>query len=183
MSAGASRKFHTGISSTVAKIRSCFWVINLRKSVKSIRHKCIRCKIDNKKSWNAKHGEVSSRAIETKCSLEQHITGFFQTINSKGWSEQKGRGKDRILFTCFACGAVHLELAPNYSSEGFLLALWWFVSLCGYPSKLYSDPGTQLTAADKELRSLLEDLDWETLKIFGVEKGMEWNFTPADAPW
>ena len=45
--------------------------------------------------------------------------------------------------------------------------------MCGYPSKLYSDPGTQLTAADKELRSVLEDLDWETLKNFGVEKGME----------
>ena len=51
----------------------------------------------------------------------------------------------------------------------------------GYPSKLYSDPGTQLTAADKELKSLLEDLDWETLKNCGVEKGMEWNFMPADA--
>ena len=45
--------------------------------------------------------------------------------------------------------------------------------MCGYPSKLYSDPCTQLTAADKELRSVLEDLDWETLKNFGVEKGME----------
>ena len=53
----------------------------------------------------------------------------------------------------------------------------------GYPSKLYSDPGTQLTATEKELKSLLDDLDWETLKHFGVEKGMEWNFMPGDAPW
>ena len=64
-----------------------------------------------------------------------------------------------------------------------MLVLRRFVSLLGYPSKLYSDPGTQLTATDKELKSLLEDLDWETLKNFGAEKGMEWNFTPADASW
>ena len=53
----------------------------------------------------------------------------------------------------------------------------------GYPLKLYSDPGTQFTAPDKELKSSLEDLDWETRKNFGVEKGMEWNFMLADAPW
>ena len=64
-----------------------------------------------------------------------------------------------------------------------MLALWRFASLRGYPLKLYSDPGTQFTAPDKELKSSLEDLDWETRKNFGVEKGMEWNFMLADAPW
>ena len=53
----------------------------------------------------------------------------------------------------------------------------------GYPLKLRSDPGTQLTAADKEFKSLLEDLDLETLKTFGAEKGIRWNFMPAVAPW
>lgn len=96
---------------------------------------------------------------------------------------EKTRGRAYgILFTCLAFRAVHLELAANYSTEGFLLALRRFVS-CRYPSKLYSDPATQLTSADKELKSLLEDLDWEILRNFGSEKGMEWNFTSSDAPW
>ena len=34
-----------------------------------------------------------------------------------------------------------------------------------------------------ELKSLLQVLDWETIKNFDAEKSIEWNFTPADAPW
>ena len=49
--------------------------------------------------WNAKHGEVSGRAIETKYSLEQHITGFFQVIHSEGWSEQKDERKSMQNFS------------------------------------------------------------------------------------
>ena len=67
--------------------------------------------------------------------------------------------------------------------KGFLLPLRRFVSVRSYPSKLYSDPGTQLSAADKELKMMVKDLDWETLRDFGAEAGMEWKFTPADAPW
>ena len=64
-----------------------------------------------------------------------------------------------------------------------MLALRRFVSLRGYPSKLFSDRSTQLTAAGKELKSLLEVLDWETIKNVGAEKSIEWDFMPADAPW
>ena len=35
---------HLGVSSTVAKIRSRFWIINVRKIVKSICNKCIKCR-------------------------------------------------------------------------------------------------------------------------------------------
>ena len=34
---------HLGASSTVAKIRSWFWIINVRKIVQSICNKCIKC--------------------------------------------------------------------------------------------------------------------------------------------
>ena len=85
-----------------------------------------------------------------------------------------------ILLTCLACRAVHVELAPNYSVEGFLFVLRKYVSLRGYPSKLYSDPGTQLTAADKELRMKVKDFDWKSLKDFGSKNGLEWHFITAD---
>ena len=64
-----------------------------------------------------------------------------------------------------------------------MLALRRLVLLRGYPSKLFSDRNTQLTAAGIELKSLLQVLDWETIKNFDAEKSIEWNFTPADAPW
>ena len=39
-----------------------------------------------------------------------------------------------------------MDLAPDYSTEKFLLVLRRFVSMRGYAAKLISDNGTQLTA-------------------------------------
>ena len=92
----------------------------------------------------------------------------------------KGYG---VIFNCIGTRAVYLDLAPDYSTESFLMVLRRFVSLRGYPSKIYSDNGAQLVAASQELKNVTKFWDWEKLKSFGVMEGFEWNFTPADAPW
>jgi len=58
-----------------------------------------------------------------------------------------------------------------------------FVSIRAYPSKLYSDNGTQLVAANKELQKVVKDLDSKSLQQFGVTQGLKWIFSSADAPW
>ena len=88
-----------------------------------------------------------------------------------------------VIFNCIGTRAVYLDLAPDYSTESFLMVLRRFVSLRGYPSKMYSDNGAQLVAASQELKNVIKSWDWEKLKSFGVMENFEWNFTPADAPW
>ena len=58
-----------------------------------------------------------------------------------------------------------------------------FVTLRGYPKKMFSDNGTQFTKASKELRGVLRNLDWDQIQAFGADNGLEWTFSPADAPW
>ncbi|KAL9954234.1 hypothetical protein ACROYT_G041739 [Oculina patagonica] len=58
-----------------------------------------------------------------------------------------------------------------------------FVSIRGYPSKLYSDNGPQLVSANEELKRIIKDFDQESLKQFGVTQGLQWIFSSADAPW
>ena len=76
-----------------------------------------------------------------------------------------------------------MDLAPDYSKEKFLVVLSRFVSIRGYPTKLLSDNGTQLTAANEELQKVSRAWDWDELVAFGATKGMQWEFVPADAPW
>ena len=64
-----------------------------------------------------------------------------------------------------------------------MLVLRRFVSLRGYPSKIYSDPGSQLVAASKELNHIVEGLNEEEISQFGIKKGLEWKFSPTDGPW
>ena len=83
----------------------------------------------------------------------------------------------------FNCLAVHVDLSPDYSDEKFRMVLRRFVSLRGYPAKLRSDNGTQLTAANEELQTVTRAWKWKELKEFGVTEGMKWDFASADAPW
>ena len=76
-----------------------------------------------------------------------------------------------------------MDISSDYSTDSFLQVMRRFASIRGWPRKVYSDNGTQLVAASKELRNALKDIEETSLKRFGVMHGMDWNFTPADAPW
>ena len=78
---------------------------------------------------------------------------------------------------------MHVDLAADYSTEKFLMVLRRFVSIRGYPSKLYSDNGSQLVAANEKLKNMVLGSSPEELKEFGVMEGFKWDFAPADASW
>ncbi len=58
-----------------------------------------------------------------------------------------------------------------------------FASIRGCPSKLYSNNGPQLVAANEESKNVVKGWNQEELKEFGVMEGFKWDFAPADAPW
>ena len=49
--------------------------------------------------------------------------------------------------------------------------------------KIFSDNGTQLVGASRELKEVIANLNREQIKAFGHDKGIQWSFSPADAPW
>lgn len=87
-----------------------------------------------------------------------------------------------VIYNCLSTRAVHVDLAADYSTNKFLMVLRRFVSIRGYPSKLYSDNGPQLVAANEELTNIVKGWNQEELQQFGVMEGFKWEFTPVDAP-
>ena len=87
-----------------------------------------------------------------------------------------------VIFNCLSTRAVHVDLAADYSTDKFLMVLRRFVSIRGYPSKLYSDNGPQLVAANEELTNIVKGWNQKELQQFGVMEGFKWEFTPADTP-
>ena len=76
---------------------------------------------------------------------------FFVKDTVKRQTKGKAYG---VIFNCLCTRAVHLDLIEGYSTKDFLDGLRRFVSIRGCPKEIYSDAGTQLTAANKELKSL-----------------------------
>ncbi|XP_026827674.1 uncharacterized protein LOC113562437 [Ooceraea biroi] len=79
---------------------------------------------------------------------------------------------------------IHLEVATDYSTAGFLAAYRRFVSRRGICSTLTSDCGTNLIGADRELRQLFAaaSKDWSHLANVLANDGTCWKFNPPAAP-
>ena len=89
-----------------------------------------------------------------------------------------------IIFTCLLTRAIHLDLSADYSMDAFLMSFRRFVPIRGCPKKIFSDSGSQLVAASKELRDMFKNnLDWVKIKDNTSGNGVEWSFSPGEAPW
>lgn len=73
-----------------------------------------------------------------------------------------------VIYNCLSTRAVHVDLAADYSTNKFLMVLRRFVSIRGYPSKLYSDNGPQLVTANEELTNIVKGWNQEELQQFSV---------------
>ena len=86
-------------------------------------------------------------------------------VGSKVWS---------VLYTDRVSTAVQIESMYGYDTDIFMLALMWFASERGRPQKLYSNPGSQLVGAKRELNNAMSKSR--------SENGFEWILGTPDAP-
>ena len=78
---------------------------------------------------------------------------------------------------------MFLDIATDYSTDAFLLVFRRFVSPRGYPSNIFSDSGSQLISASKELNEMFDKFDWTKIIDTSTRQGLNWNFSPPEAPW
>ncbi|XP_068236892.1 uncharacterized protein [Palaemon carinicauda] len=167
------RQFHSGVENTLAKIQSTFWVPRVRNMIKSVKFKCVTCRKLTKEIAGQVMGQLPLERLKPSPPFAYTALDlygpFFIRDTVKGRTKGKAYG---VIFNCLSTRAVHLDLIEGYSAKDFLDGLRRFVSLRGCPKEIYSDRGTQLTAAEKELRNATE--------IFKIK----WIFNAsADAPW
>lgn len=109
---------------------------------------------------------------------------LFGPYNIRGEVQKRTTGKGYgVIFTDLSSRAVHIEAAFGYDTSSFLLALSRFIYIRGYPSNIYSDPGSQLVGADAELKEAWTNMEHGRIRQVDAEKGMNWHFGPADSSW
>ena len=175
---------HHGVLSTAIKVRARFWITKLLNMVKSIKFQCIICKKLDKTLSQQVMGKLPEERLKPAPPRYTTAIDLFDPYTIKDEVKKRTRSKVYgVLFNCLTTRAVRVDLAPDYSADKFLMVFGRFVSIRGYPSKMYSNNGPQLVASSKELSNMTKEWDWDKLKAFGTIEGFEWNFTPADAPW
>jgi hypothetical protein len=159
---------HLALESTVAKIRSRYWIVGVRKLVKSIIANCRECKRKFKMLASQRMSPLPIERIKPSPPFQNVGLDYFGPFEVKGEVQKRIRGKCYgVLFACDSSRAVHAEIVQNYSTEAFLQALRRFASVRGWPQKMHSDNGTQLVGAAAELKKVIKGLDWEEVQTYG----------------
>ena len=83
-----------------------------------------------------------------------------------------------MIFTCFASRAIHLEVAHCLDTDSCINAIRRFVSRRGSVKRLWSDNGTNLVGACKELKAQVSTWDQNTIRQRLQQQNIEWRFNP-----
>ena len=169
---------HVGVGVILSELRSRFWCIKGRRSVRAAIGKCIVCRRFLVKSSSEIPAPLPA------CRVRQNSPFSTTGIDYAGpLYDFKGAKVYIALFTCGVVRAIHLELVDSLDTSAFLMALQRFISRRGQPEIIYSDNGSHFRAADRILSKEFKLLNSGNVADFCSGRGIKWIFNPPSAPW
>jgi hypothetical protein len=175
---------HRGRDATLARFRQRFWIVQGSKVARKVVSSCQLCRLREARFLEQEMGLLPDERLKVGPPFNSVMIDLFGPYMVRGEIQKRISGKAYgVLFTDLCSRAVHIEVAFGYDSASFLLALRRFASVRGWPSVIYSDKGTQLVGAEKELMSMWDSMDKDQIYHLSSESGTSWRFGPADSPW
>ena len=164
---------HLGRTSTLGEIRSQgYWVINGMSQVDKVIHPCVLCRGLRGKPVGQKTADLPvERTTEAPPFTFCGSDCFGPYIVKEGRKELKRYG---VIFTCFGCRAVHIEMLTSMDTDSFILALRRFIGRRGPVRSIRSDNGGNYIGAEGELRQALKEMDKEKISAFLLENSCDW---------
>ena len=175
---------HSGIKGTLNRIRERYWILHGRQAVKRVLRKYVTYKrLGGKPYATPKLPHLPSWRTSDDPPFSYTGLDFAGPLNVKEESNHNQRSIRKLyiaLFTCASTRAIHLELLPSLSTEGFLQAFRRFSSRRGLPRILISDNAKTFKAASKELSKIKRSYE---IHQHLANKGVSWRFIVEKAPW
>ncbi|XP_076036050.1 uncharacterized protein LOC143022003 [Oratosquilla oratoria] len=171
---------HVGVEWTLSRVRKKFWIIRGRKLVKRVKMDCIVCKRLYGAPMNQRMSDLPPERCEPGGPAFRYVgVDLFGPFHVKvGRSEMKRYG---CLYTCFTTRAIHIEKLDSLQTDAFINGFVRFTARRGYPSKVWSDNGTNLVGARAELARSVRDLDRSLIVRETRRRDVEWSFNPPSA--
>ena len=172
--------YHKNFETIINELQQKFWILSLRKTLRSIISKCVICKMIRGLPNSPKMAQLPDARLGYRfrpfnfCGID-----YFGPIMVKvGRRREKRWG---VLFTCVSIRAIHLELAHSLSTDSAIMAIQRFAARRGFPRVIISDNGTNFKGANLELREAISKLHKEKQLDFALKNNFEWRFNPPTA--
>ena len=113
------RVLHMGVASTLAELRSRFWLPEGFQTVKTLIKSCERCKRSYGKSFNESKTTNLLPEFRTRPGYAFQTTGVDFARPSYVRDGKKLKKAYLTLFTCLTTRAVHLDLVRDMTAKTF----------------------------------------------------------------
>ena len=163
---------HNGVAETLVQLRSRYWIVKGRQTVKSIINKCVECKkLEGRPYGTPPASQLPRFRLSHKFAFTSIGVDFAGPVYVKDiYHKSADMNKAYIvLYTCASSRAVHLDLVPRLTTKVFVRSFKRFIARRGVPNLVVSDNGSTFKG--------------EALKKLLAEHRIEWKFNVALAPW
>jgi hypothetical protein len=175
------RTLHAGVQAVLSSLRQRYWILSARRLVKECIHQCVPCFKAKPVPMQQMMGSLPEARVQFDRTFSKSGVDFagplvIRSSNLRKYVVQKVY---LCLFVCMATRSVHLELVSDLTSEAFTAALKRFVSRRGLCSEIYSDNGTNMVGAARELIKITKDTN---VANYLSSQNISWHFIPPGAP-
>ena len=117
---------HNGVRESLAEVRSNYWIIKGRQTVKNLLSKCIVCKkLQSKPYGLIPEQPLPGFRVSDYMAFSKNAVDFAGILYVRNIFESKGDVYNCYiaLFTCAGTRAIHLELTPDLTGPAFIRVL------------------------------------------------------------
>ncbi|XP_022801248.1 uncharacterized protein LOC111338948 [Stylophora pistillata] len=171
---------HSGIEYTLSLIRTKYWILGARSSVRNIIHTCFSCRRRQAPVMQQKMASLPrDRVTPSKPPFTYVGVDLFGPFTvRRGRTTVKRYG---ALFTCLTIRAVHIEIVHSMDAESFINATRRFIARRGRPEEIRSDNGGNFVKGEKELRKAVQEWNQNQIHEFLLQQEIKWTFNPPAA--
>lgn len=126
-------KGHHRVLTTASKIHARFWITKLLKMIQSVKINCLKCKKLDKKLSGQVMGNLPKERLKPASPWYSTSIDLYGPFTIRDAVQKRTTSKAYgVIFNYIGTRAVYLDLAPDYSTESFLMVLRRFVLQRGY---------------------------------------------------
>lgn len=168
---------HAGRNHMLAKLREKFWIPGASGAIRKLLSKCITCRRLHSPAGRQMMSDLPEcRLLPDDPPFTRVGMDYFGPfLVRRGRVQAKRYG---VIFTCLALRAVHLEVASSLDTDACLNAIRRFVARRGQVKEMFSDNGTNLKAANSELKQAIQQWNSSHIAKHLQQKSIAWHFNP-----
>lgn len=175
---------HGGRDATLSIFRARWYTSHATRLAQTVCGSCTLCKKLKAKRIEQMMGQMPPERLMPSPPFDSLVLDLFGPYLIRGEVQKRSSSKVwGIIFIDLVSRAAHIEVTCGYDTKSFLLGLRRFSAIRGWPSTIFSDPGTQLVGASNEIKAAWDAIESDALQLACTQNGTRWVFGPADSPW